>query len=221
MEGEPLGQVDDYGPDRLFVYLRLEGASNGAGDALASALVQAGRPLVSLRLRDTYDLGAEFFRWEFATAVAGQMPGHQPLRPARRRVGEGAGTRCPGPLRGHPRAAAGGTRARQGALAVYGDSMPATSLAGYLAGYLAQALPGDYIALMAYIARSPANQVLLAKLRRAVNDRLRAIGSRISDPLRPAITVGFGPRFLHSTGQLHKGVRQQRTLHPTHPGGGR
>ena len=205
VEGEPLGQVDDYGPDRLFVYLRLEGAGNGAGDALASALVQAGRPLVSLRLRDTYDLGAEFFRWEFATAVAGQILG---INPFDQPDVESAKVRARAALARYEVTHALPQEdpvLAEGALAVYGDKLPASSLADYLAAFLAQALPGDYVALMAYIARSPANQALLAKLPRAVNDHLRAIGSRISGPLRPAITVGFGPRFLHSTGQLHKG----------------
>ncbi len=199
VEGEGLGSVADYGPDRLFVYLRLEGAENRASDILASALVEAGRPLVSLRLRDPYDLGAEFFRWEYATAVAGQVLG---INPFDQPNVESAKVQARNAL---ARYEASHALPRQepvlaeAALTVYGSEQPAVSLAAYLDGFLAQAKPGDYVAIMAYIARDPVHDSLLQALRRAMSDRLRRSGK----PL--AVTTGYGPRFLHSTGQLHKG----------------
>ncbi len=177
--GEPLGPPDVYGDDRLFVYLRLAEATTPEIEAEVQALEGAGHPVVTIHLRDLYDLGGQFFLWEMATAVAGYRLGINPFdQPnveaakvlARRMVAEYAATgRLPA-----------------------GESAPATAEA--LEEFLAQAQPGDYVALQAYVQPTPATDAALLALRTALRDRLRL-----------ATTVGYGPRFLHSTGQLHKG----------------
>jgi transaldolase/glucose-6-phosphate isomerase len=196
VEGERLREPKQYGADRFFVYLRLDTADNRGNDALLAHLVELGHPLVVLRLRDVYDLGAEFFRWEFATAVACQRLGINPFdQPdvesakvqARNGLAQYEATKT---LVEEP------SVLRDGVLTFYGP-VPSTSDASeYLCSFLGQVKEGEYIALMAYIERSETHRALLQKVRCALGEKLGV-----------ATTVGFGPRFLHSTGQLHKGGR--------------
>jgi transaldolase/glucose-6-phosphate isomerase len=188
---EPLGPPTLYGNDRLFVYLRLQG--DETHDEAVHALINAGQPVVHLHLHDIYDLGGEFFRWEMATALAGRRIGINPFdQPnveaakvlARQMVAtyqkDGAMPRLAPTLQ-----AEGITVCADGA---------ARSLAEALHGFLAQARPGDYVALQAYVQPTEQTSATLQRLRTRLRDRLRL-----------ATTVGYGPRFLHSTGQLHKG----------------
>jgi transaldolase/glucose-6-phosphate isomerase len=190
---EPLGPPEVYGDDRLFVHLRLDGSAglttsgDGTHDAAQrpelveglAALEAAGHPVVHLNLNDSYDLGRQFFLWEMATAVAGYRLGINPFD--------------------QPNVEAAKVLARQlvaeykekGALPS-GESAPLTAEA--LNDFLAQAQPGDYVALQAYVEPTAETDAALAALR-----------VRLRDHLKLAITVGYGPRFLHSTGQLHKG----------------
>jgi transaldolase/glucose-6-phosphate isomerase len=188
-----LGPPEVYGDDRLFVHLRLKG--DETHDAALDALEAAGHPVVRLNLHDRYDLGGQFFLWEMATAVAGHRLGINPFdQPnveaakvlARRMVAE---------------------YTEKGVLPE-SESAPLTAEA--LNGFLAQAQPGDpstalrqssgqgsgrsYIALQAYLQPTAATDAALLRLRTRLRDRFRL-----------ATTVGYGPRFLHSTGQLHKG----------------
>jgi glucose-6-phosphate isomerase len=175
--GEPVGPPGVYGSDRLFVYLRLAG--DGAHDAAVKALLEAGQPLVTLHWQDLYDLGEYFFLWEMATAVAGYRLGIQPFD--------------------QPNVEAAKDLARQ-MVAEYmaqgelppGESAPLT--AGALRAFLKQARPGDYIALQAFVQPTP-----------ETDEALQALRTRLRDQYKLATTVGYGPRFLHSTGQLHKG----------------
>jgi len=188
--GEPLGPPDVYGDDRVFVYLRLDDplpnppphageGDNDTHDAAVQALEDAGHPVVRLRLRDLYDLGGQFFLWEMATAVAGHRLGINPFD--------------------QPDVEAAKVLARN-MVAEYKEkgvlpdveSAPLTTEA--LDKFLAQARPGDYITLQAYVQPSAEADTALAALRLRLRDRTRL-----------ATTVGYGPRFLHSTGQLHKG----------------
>jgi transaldolase/glucose-6-phosphate isomerase len=177
--GEPLGNPEDYGADRLFVHLRLDGDSS-ADEGLA-ALSAAGHPLLTIRLRDRYDLGGQFLLWEMATAVAGYRLGIQPFD--------------------QPNVESAKVLARQ-MVAEYtskGELPPATSSpvsAETLHRFLAQAGAGDYVSFQAYVPPTKGTDVALQALRTQVRDRYRL-----------ATTVGYGPRFLHSTGQLHKGDR--------------
>jgi transaldolase/glucose-6-phosphate isomerase len=179
--GEPLGSPQVYGDDRLFVYLRLDGddASIDVYDAAVQALEDAGQPVVRLRLRDRYDLGEQFFLWEMATAVAGYRLGINPFN--------------------QPNVEAAKVLARQ-AVAAYGESgkLPSDKVAplsaAALSGFLVQAQVGEYIALQAYVEPTVETDAALTALRTLLRDQLGL-----------ATTVGYGPRFLHSTGQLHKG----------------
>ncbi len=175
--GEPLGSPDVYGDDRLFVHLRLEG--DKASDAAVQALEDAGHPIVRLRLRDLYDLGGQFFLWEMATAVAGHRLEINPFD--------------------QPNVEAAKVLARQ-MVAAYQEQgtlpqdRPAALSATALGDFLDGADAGDYIAIQAYVKPSAQTEAELQALRTQVRDKFRL-----------ATTVGYGPRFLHSTGQLHKG----------------
>jgi glucose-6-phosphate isomerase len=189
--GEPLGAPARYGDDRLFVELRLANDRHDK-DELAP-LQQVGHPVLRLRLRERYDLGGQFFLWEMATAVAGQRLGINPFdQPnveaakvlARQVVAE---YKARGTLPAEPPALTGD------GLAVYGNTV-APSPTAALRAFLQQAQAGDYVALQAYLTPTPAADEALLALRTQIRDRWRL-----------ATTVGYGPRFLHSTGQLHKG----------------
>ena len=176
---EPIGPPEVYGDDRLFVALHL--GDDPDFERGVDALRSAGRPVVDLRLDDTLDLGAEFVRWEFATAVAGAMlhidafdqPNVQESKDNTNRllriVEEGGTLPAPAPTGEDDRAA-------------------------IVEGLLDELQPGDYLAIMAYVTPDTENEEALQELR-----------TRLRDHSRAATTLGFGPRFLHSTGQLHKG----------------
>ena len=172
---EPYAPAAAYGSDRVFAYLRLDGDDNAAADAHAEALDQAGQPVIRLQLRDRYDLGAEFFRWEFATALAGAIMGIQPFDQ-------------PNVQESKDNTAAVLRRVQST------RQIPDMESTGSLPGLLAQMRPGDYVALMAYVDETPQTAAALQHLRTVILERY----------LLPS-TLGFGPRFLHSTGQLHKG----------------
>jgi hypothetical protein len=143
-------------------------------DSRLAALEKAGHPVVHLRLDDRYDLGQEFFRWEFATAVAGAVLRINPFD--------------------QPNVAE--SKANTKAVLAKKSALSPAATAGELEKFLAGIKPGDYLAIMAYLPPTPEN-----------DRRLAAIRLRLRDRLKVATTFGYGPRFLHSTGQLHKGGR--------------
>jgi len=189
---EPIGKPGVYGDDRLFVALCL-GSEPCHVDSQVDTLIAAGLPVVVLELSDPYDLGAEFFRWEFATAVAAVSLQIDPFDEPNVKESKDntqsvlAAYEQSGSLPEEAPAATGD------GLSVYGGN-PAGSAEEALLAHLAQVRPGDYVAIMAYVDPSDAHEEALDELRTAIRDRYRV-----------ATTVGFGPRFLHSTGQLHKG----------------
>ena len=178
--GEAIGAPEVYGDDRLFVYLRLDGDdSNDGYDAAVEALADAGHPVVTLHLKDRYDMGGQFFLWEMATAVAGYRIGIQPFN--------------------QPNVETAKILTRQMVTAYQeegelpaGDTAPLTSEG--LKSFLDQAKAGDYIALQAYI--QPTEEA---------DEALRSLRTQLRNRTHLATTLGYGPRFLHSTGQLHKG----------------
>jgi glucose-6-phosphate isomerase/transaldolase/glucose-6-phosphate isomerase len=175
ISGEPLLETDAYGDDRLFVYLRVEGDDNAVADVATERLAAAGHPVVRFDLRDGYDLGAEFFRWEFATAVAGALLGIHPFDQPNVQAAKDATDSVLGDF------------IRDGAL-------PETGEEGSLPTLLEQASPGDYVAVMGYVPQTAGVDSAIVELRR-----------RVMEHHHVATTFGYGPRFLHSTGQLHKG----------------
>jgi transaldolase/glucose-6-phosphate isomerase len=204
VDGEPVGAPQVYSQDRLFVYLRLESAPDAAQDAAVAALERAGHPVVRLAIADLYDLGQEFFRWEFATAVAGSILGINPFdqpdveasKVATRKLTaeyEKTGLLPPEtPLfAGDGLQLFADDRNAQELKRAVGSS---PSLAGYLKAHLNRVAPGDYVALLAYVDMQDKHRGRLQALRHAVRDAKRV-----------ATCLGFGPRFLHSTGQAYKG----------------
>ena len=207
IDREPVGDIGAYGDDRVFVRLVLtpaneDGGNANAGDAFADAAQAAGHPVIRIELADPIDLGAEMLRWEVATAIAGAVLGIDPFdqpnveeaKELTRKVLAGASSdEQPAP----PAPALVTDRAT--GLALHGDApLRLTagdgSLIGELARHLARRKPNAYLALQAFIAPSDAASAAL--------DRIRAL---LRDTTHCATTAGYGPRFLHSTGQLHKG----------------
>lgn len=200
---EPIGGPADYGDDRLFVYLRLdddEGPETESLDAAVEALVAAGSPVVTVSLPDRWALGGQFLLWEIATAAAGALLGIDPFdqpnvqesKDNTRRLLElyNETGELPG-VRREP--AAGGRPADEAPLQVVaadGQERVAEALAALLTTVRA----GDYVCLQAWLAPSAGVWAALDAGRRALRDGLRV-----------ATTAGYGPRFLHSTGQYHKG----------------
>ena len=192
--GEPLGVPGTYGDDRLFVSIKLDDDGEQLDEILLHRLERAGFPVVRLRMRDAYDLGRQFFLWEMAIAIAGFVIGINPFdqpnvesakRLAREMMAkyrEKGGLPMAKPILSYEGAD------------VYGDDLHGSSPGEMLAGFLEGARPGNYISIQAYIEPNDVNDVSLLELRVQVRDRYRL-----------ATTVGYGPRFLHSTGQLHKG----------------
>jgi transaldolase / glucose-6-phosphate isomerase len=204
IDREPIGKPDVYGRDRLLIYLRLSTAADAAQDAAVDELERAGHPVIRIAIDDPYDLGEEFFRWEFATAVAGSILGIHPFdQPdveaskiaTRRLTDEYEKT---GALPSEtPIFTADGIELftdEKNAVALARAVNGTPTLAGYLEAHLNRLNEGDYFALLAYIEMNEAHERVLQEIRQAVRDVRRV-----------ATCLEFGPRFLHSTGQAYKG----------------
>lgn len=175
ISGEPKCDVQELGEDRLFVYARLDGDNTNETDDYIRRVEAAGYPTVRLNLADRHDIGAEFFRWEFATAVAGSLMDIHPFD--------------------QPNVQQAKTWTDE-LLAEYKASgqVPDLSPAGSFAELMSNAKSGNYLAITAYAMPTPELETAVAHLRRSVTAKYRI-----------PTTFGYGPRYLHSTGQLHKG----------------
>ncbi len=191
IDAEPLGKPTAYGMDRVFVYSFIKRADPTLEKRL-NELEKIGHPVLRFQLRDAYDIGAEFFRWEFAIAVAGALLGinafDQPnVEEAKKNAWQ--------VLTGDRRPTTEQPIFENKKFVVYSTTnVPAKNLRGVLDAYFKLAHPGDYLALMAYLQNTPTHNTALKSMRVAVRNALKI-----------ATTAGYGPRFLHSTGQLHKG----------------
>ncbi len=195
--GEPLGAPSTYGDDRLFVSISV-GAIDGETKSKLDALSEAGHPVVYRSLADVYDLGAEFFLWEMAAAFAGwrleinpfDQPNVQESKDATRSLLEKyiQDGKLP---ESKPAASAETLTVYRGAEDSSGTS---SSVADLLAEHIAGIKPQDYVALLAYLEETPETDAAI-----------QAIRTTLRDATGCATTTGYGPRFLHSTGQLHKG----------------
>ncbi len=191
--GEPLGAPDVYGNDRLFVLLRLDGdEAFGSGGRLA-AIEKAGYPVVHIHLHDRYDLGAQCFLWEMATAVAGYLLDVNPFDQPDVEASKALTKKMIATYSENGQLPAKAPVLSGNGIAVYGDVL-AESLAAALAAFLRLAGPGAYVAIQAYLQPTAGTDEALSLLRTQLRDKFRL-----------TTTVGYGPRFLHSTGQLHKG----------------
>jgi transaldolase / glucose-6-phosphate isomerase len=202
VDGEPLAPPASYGDDRFFVYLELAGDERPETLLALAALAEAGHPVLRLRMEDRTAIGAEFFRWEFATAIAGAVLGIHPFdqpdveasKVETRHLTEAAEAEGSLPPEN--------PFFRHGGLLFFADPRNAAALApqpgdgaaDVLRRHLARGTAGDYIALLAYL-----------EMRGAHRRPLEAMRTRLRDRTRLATCLGFGPRFLHSTGQAYKG----------------
>ena len=203
LEGEALGKPDVYGKDRVFIDLRLKDDTDNARETALAALEAAGHPVIRIDVTSPAHIGQEFFRFEIATAVTGAVMGINPfdqpdVEAAKIKTRElTSAFEKSGAL---PDEAAVAT---DGAIAIFTDKANAdalreagagSDLASWLKAHVARIAPGDYVATLAYLDRDDANIAAMQTVRMAIRN-----GRRV------ATCVGFGPRFLHSTGQAYKG----------------
>jgi len=203
VDGEPLGAPGVYGADRLFVYPRLDGDDNAALDAGVEALKAAGAPVVRMALADRAGLFQEFFRWEVATAIAGVVMNLHPFDQPDVEAAKIKTRVLTDAFEASGRVPAETAFFSDGEISLYSDApnvaalkqaAATASLEGFLGAHFARLGAGDYAGVLAYLDRTLEHQAALSAIRGAVRDRLKA-----------ATVVGFGPRFLHSTGQAYKG----------------
>jgi transaldolase/glucose-6-phosphate isomerase len=200
IDDERLGPPEVYGPDRFFAYIRYSGAPDAQQDEKVAAIEKAGHPVVRIELTDLVNLGEEFFMWEIATAIAGSILGINAFdQPNVQESKDYTKSFLDDYKRtgwlpdDNPIITSNSTR-------IYGDAenrealKGATSFDAGVAAHLKRVQPGDYVAINAYVERTDAAHQALQSMRHAIRDKKKV-----------ATTLGYGPRFLHSTGQLHKG----------------
>lgn len=196
--GEQLASPSVYQDDRLFVAIAV-GLLDGETEVKLKALEAAGHPVIYRTLTDLYDLGEEFFLWEFATAFAGWRLGINPFDQPNVQESKDATKELLQKFEAAGKLEEQHVVAADEVLTIYADvsasgSLPGSSVAEALQAHLAGVKPGDYIALLNYIEETPDHEALISEIRH-----------RLRDATRATTTTGYGPRFLHSTGQLHKG----------------
>jgi len=200
IDGEVPGSPDEYGHDRVFVHLRLKGEASNNADAAAEALLKAGQPLIRIEWTDRYALGGEFFRWEFATAVMGGVLRVNPFDQPDVEDSKVVTRRLAAEYERTGRLPQESPLVQTQAMSLFADGRSRDilgqhdTLDAYLNAFLSQSSPGDYVALLAFIEMNDAHREELQAMRMAIRDRFKV-----------ATCVGFGPRFLHSTGQAFKG----------------
>jgi transaldolase/glucose-6-phosphate isomerase len=180
---EPIAAPEKYGSDRVFVYLRLDGDENHGLDRQFAALQANGHPVARLDLKAKSDLGQEFYRWEFAVAAAGAAMGINPFNQPDVQLAKDLAKKAMNENSGNA------VRVREEVPVADGEALRKA-----VASWLGKKKTRDYVSVQAYLDPSPEDAAQLQALVAALQERLGA-----------AITLGFGPRFLHSTGQLHKG----------------
>ena len=209
VDREPLAPPERYGNDRVFAYIRLDqgahaGQDQAAQDQAVDALANAGHPVIRIALSDIYNLGQEMFRWEIATAVAGALIGINAFNQPDVEASKTATRKLTSEYEKTGSLPAESPVYSEGGVDLYTDDKNAAalasalggdkSLAGYLRAHLNRLKAGDYFALLGYIEMNESHENVLGSLRLAVRDQKRV-----------ATCLGFGPRFLHSTGQAYKG----------------
>lgn len=190
---EPLLEPGVYGNDRLFAYIKVEGDSDKETDERLEKLINAGQPVVSVEMADVYDLGQEFFRWEIATAVAGAIIGINAFDQPNVQESKDNTNRLLDEVRSSGRLPDEEASVQDGALKIFGN-VSGKTVSEVLKSFFSKPKPGDYVPFMAYIPAS-----------KDVDVRLASIRTEIQRKLHLTTTFGYGPRFLHSTGQYHKG----------------
>jgi transaldolase/glucose-6-phosphate isomerase len=200
VDRERLAKPPTYGNDRVFAYLRLESKPNKAQDAAVAALEKAGHPVVRITLPNTYNLGQEFFRWEIATAVAGSIIGINAFNQPDVEASKIETKKLTSQYETTGSLPPESPFFKEKGIKLFADERNAAALKGgakladVLKTHLSRLGAGDYFAVLGYITMNPANEKTLQTIRHAVRDKKKV-----------ATVLGFGPRFLHSTGQAYKG----------------
>ncbi len=206
--GATIGNPHDYVTDRVFVALRVEGDDNSELDQGMLALQEAGQPCLTLHLDDAYALGGEFFRWEYATAIAGKILNINPFDEPNVAESKENTSRLLAHYQQHGALPASDPAFTEGDVRLYADEKTlhllselslqhrysGSDLVSLLAAQINATRAGDYFALLAYLPPTE-----------TVDAALRHTQRRLRHTTRRAVTLGYGPRYLHSTGQLHKG----------------
>ena len=184
--GEKLGAPEKYGSDRAFVYLRYESDENHELDRQVAGLEANGHPVLRIEIIEKTDLAQEFFRWELAIAAAGSALGIHPFNQPDVQLAKDLATKAMSEARGGSRR---GARLKEQISASDDAAMQQA-----VSSWASKAKARDYVSVQAYISPTPEHDVALQSISESLRNRLGT-----------AVTVGYGPRFLHSTGQLHKG----------------
>jgi transaldolase / glucose-6-phosphate isomerase len=204
VDRETLGAPGVYGNDRVFVHLHLVGSDDTAQEAALDALKTTGQPVVRIGVADKYDIGQEFFRWEIATAVAGSILGINAFNQPDVEASKIATNQLTSEYEKSGSLPAEKPLLEESGIKLFADDANAQklkqiagehfTLAGLLRAHLSQLRAGDYLALLGYIHMNAEHEAQLQAMRHAVRDHKHV-----------ATCLGFGPRFLHSTGQAYKG----------------
>ena len=204
VDREHIGSPNVYGNDRVFIYIRLESAPDKSQDAAVEVLKEAGQPVVRISVIEPYDLGQEFFRWEMATAVAGSIIGINPFNQPDVEESKVVTRKLTTEYEKTGSLPSETPILEEDGIKLFADKKNADSLiksagrdrslTGYIGAHLSRLSAGDYFALLAYIEMNDAHEERLQSMRHAIRNRKRV-----------ATCLGFGPRFLHSTGQVYKG----------------
>jgi transaldolase/glucose-6-phosphate isomerase len=200
VDRERLANSKSYGNDRVFAYLRLESAPDPEQDAAVDALEKAGQPVVRMSVAESYALGEEFFRWEIATAVAGSIIGINAFNQPDVEASKIETRKLTSEYETAGRLPAEEPFFAADSVKLYADAKNTESLkhgktlVEVLKTHLDRAGSGDYFAVLGYVTMNPENETTLQTIRHAVRDAKKV-----------ATVLGFGPRFLHSTGQAYKG----------------
>jgi len=200
VDREQLSAPEVYGNDRVFAYLRFGPAADADQDAKVAALEKAGQPVIRIAVEDTYDLGQEFFRWEIATAVAGSILGINAFNQPDVEASKVETRKLTSEYEKTGSLPSESPFFDENGIQLFTDAKNASalgkanSLAGYLRAHLGRIHAGDYFGMLAYLEMNDRHEAALESIRQLVRDRKHV-----------ATCLGFGPRFLHSTGQAYKG----------------
>lgn len=206
--GATVGKPHDYSTDRLFIVLRVDDDDNAELDAGIKTLQEAGHPCVILKLRSAYDIAGEFFRWEYATAIAGKLLDINPFDEPNVTESKINTGRLLEHFQTHGSLPSSEAVLTEGEVSLHADpqmvkllselsvqhNYNSSDLSGLLAAQINSTRAGDYFAILAYLPSTP-----------EITEALESLRRQLRHTTKRAVTVGYGPRFLHSTGQLHKG----------------
>ncbi len=190
---EPVLDAADYGSDRFFAFVKLRGSADADTEKCVGKLREAGNPVVTVELADLYDIGQEFLRWEIATAVAGSVIGINAFDQPNVQESKDNTNRLLAEVKKTGRLPEEKPLLQDGDLKVFGN-VAGKKLSDAMKSFFSQSRAGDYVPIMAYITETGDVNRVAASIRAMIQKRLHL-----------ATTFGFGPRFLHSTGQYHKG----------------